>query len=99
MASVEKGLDRRVAGMRGVQAELTEEAKQVEARAKAIRAQHYLTGRLKVERTRGVVDRFVSLEDPNVLSIEYGHWSGTRGSANRTWVEGLHILAKASGAR
>lgn len=94
MAQVDRNLDRQVAGMRGVQAELTREARGIEARAQAIRAQHFDTGRLKVERTRGAVDRFVSLEDPNVLSIEYGHFT-----KSGSFVPGLHILAKASGAR
>ena len=94
MAQVDRDLNERIAKMRGVRAAITLNANQLEQNAKTIRAQHFVTGQLKVTHTRGTLDHFVNLEDPNVLSIEYGHF--TRGGGR--FVRGLHILTRAMGA-
>lgn len=44
----------------------------------------------------GVVDRLVESTDPNILSIEYGHWwYNPRGELE--WVEGIRVFWKAFG--
>lgn len=78
------------AKQRGVRNALRDQANEIEARAKGLRAQHYVTGAAKIEHTRGALDHFVSLVDKAALSIEFGHMSGN------TYVEGLHIIGRAA---
>jgi len=94
MASVRRGLDRRVARLPQVQAELDRVAGEVLDAVKVRANVHRDTGRLanslKVE--RGRVDRRVESDDPNILSIEYGHTDPRTGHH----VAGLHILSGAT---
>ncbi len=94
MATVRKGLGKRLARLPQVQAELDRVAGDVldaaNARAQAHRDSGQLADSLSVE--RGRVDRRVESDDPNILSIEYGHTDVKSGRH----VAGLHILSGAA---
>lgn len=94
MASVRKGLDRRLARLPQVQAELDRVAGEVLDAAKTRANAHRDTGKLaeSLEVKRGRVDRRVESDDPNILSIEYGHTDQKTGKH----VAGLHILSAAA---
>lgn len=94
MATVRRGLDKRVARLAQVQTELDRVAAEVLDAAKARAAAHRDTGQLaeSLEVKRGRVDRRVESDDPNILSIEYGH---TDARTSRQ-VDGLHVLGGAA---
>ncbi len=94
MATVRKGLDKRLARLPQVQAELDRVAGEVLDAAKTRAAAHRDTGQLAESLTveRGRVDRRVESDDPNILSIEYGHTDVKTGKH----VAGLHILSGAA---
>lgn len=39
-------------------------------------------------------DRLISSTDPNILSIEYGHWRNNA-DGQREWVEGIRVFNRA----
>jgi uncharacterized protein DUF5403 len=94
MASVRQGLDKRLARLPQVLAELDQVAAEVLDTAKARAIAHRDTGRLanSLKVKRGRVDRRVESDDPNILSIEYGHTDPKTGKH----VAGLHILSGAA---
>jgi len=94
MATVRRGLERRVARLPQVQAELDWVADEVLDAAKTRAIAHRDTGRLasSLKVKRGRVDRRVESDDPNILSIEYGHTDARTGKQ----VDGLHILSGAA---
>lgn len=75
------------------------EAQKVATAVRAEAAKHNRTGRflgsIKVETVKGpsgVTDRLVYSDDPNALSIEYGHF--TAGDSPK-WVPGIFAFTKA----
>ncbi|AUG87142.1 hypothetical protein HOS58_gp10 [Streptomyces phage Attoomi] len=90
MAEVVNGLDRIVARMPGVREAVGDATEASGERVRAVVAAHRNTGALasgmdvKVHRVDGVV----SLEDPAVVSINYGHWARD----GVTWVSGIHAI-------
>lgn len=43
----------------------------------------------------GIVDKLVESTDPNILSIEYGHWWLNPITGKEQWVEGIRVFWKA----
>lgn len=77
-------------------------AEQVLSNARSSISMHNKTGNyadhLKIEKLRGpsgVSDRLIVSTDPNVKSIEYGHFQGAVGEEGRRWIPGLHIMQAA----
>lgn len=93
----EKALNRKIAKLAGVQAELSLHQHEIEARAQALLASHHKTGEHQITTSEGKVDHYVNLEGPAALSIEEGHFNGYKGK--RKYVEGLHVLTRAAGLR
>ena len=54
--------------------------------------EHRDTGQAKIDVTHGDVDSFVSLVDPNALSIEFGHYTPNK----KRFVRGLYIVSGAA---
>lgn len=100
MASVDKTAPRKVARMREVKAEVRARAEILATRARGFLAGHRETGRAKIVVTRGKVDSFVSLEDPNAFSIEWGREAGTTPTGRRYGaMQGLYIMHRTIGLR
>ncbi|WP_172384861.1 DUF5403 family protein [Streptomyces sp. MNP-20] len=93
MASVVNNLDSIVAHLPGVRDGVADVAEERAERVRAVVEAHRRTGDLasgmdvRVNRTDGVI----SLEDPAVLSINYGHWARD----GLTWVSGIHAIEAA----
>ncbi|MFE3461369.1 DUF5403 family protein [Nocardiopsis aegyptia] len=100
MATLYRSLERTVARMPGVRDAVHEHAQEVGTTASALLAAHRHTGTASVTVTRGRVDSFVNLDDPNVLTLEYGRAGGVSDSGRRYGpMEGLYILHRAAGWR
>ena len=90
--------------------EMDEGAEEVLAAVRELAAEHRDTGAyreslhltrepaVKPSRYGGkrVTDRVVWTDDPNALSIEYGHLQGERGSGERKFIPGLFIFNRAA---
>ncbi|MFD9813986.1 DUF5403 family protein [Streptomyces sp. NPDC059080] len=89
MASVNPRLDRLVAHMPEVTAEVRAEMARRAARVRAVVAAHVDSGALSrsLSVETNSVDSTVSIADPNVLAINYGH----RTKSGRV-VEGIHAI-------
>jgi Family of unknown function (DUF5403) len=94
MASVRRGLDKRLARMRVVGAKLDEVAREVldvaRTRAQAHRHTGDFADNLSIE--HGRVDARVESDDPQALSKEYGHTDPRTGRH----VDGTHVLGGAA---
>lgn len=92
MATVRPDTNKIVARMRGVKSEVRDELDSREARVQAVVDAHRFTGAvsrsLKVRTNR--VDSTVSISDPVIVPINYGHVS-----RNGSWVEGIHAIEAA----
>ncbi|MFE9396783.1 DUF5403 family protein [Streptomyces flavidovirens] len=90
MASVINGLDSIVAHMPGVRDAIGDETDASADRVRAVVAAHRHDGDLASGMTVRVnrVDGVVALEDPAVVSINYGHWARD----GLTWVSGIHAI-------
>lgn len=89
-------MNRRIAKLPGVQAELKAHATIIANIARALLAPHKKTGSHKVVIQRvkvkyGRIDWFASFMGPAAAAVENGHWHNFTGQ----WVEGLHILETA----
>ena len=78
-------------------------AKKIEARAKAIAAAHYHSGRYErgvkaypVVTHQGIVDWVVAIDREVVGPIEFGHYMGPHKMPGRPWVPGIHALHRAA---
>lgn len=102
VADVFKTANQRVARMKEVKKAVNDRAKVLGARARTLLASHRDTGSARITVTRGKVDSWVSLEDPNgnALAIEYGRAAGTS-SSGRSYgaMQGLYILHRTIGLR
>lgn len=89
MASVNRNLDRLVAHMPEVRAEVRRELEERATRVRAVVHAHRDTGALSrsLEVEANTTDSTVSIEDPDVLAINYGH----RTKSGRM-VEGIHAI-------
>ncbi|WP_338932634.1 DUF5403 family protein [Streptomyces netropsis] len=89
MASVDPRLDSIVAHMPGVKAAVREELAARADRVRAVVEAHRRTGALASGLTvrTNRVDSTVTLEDPAVVAINYGHVA-----RDGSWVEGIHAL-------
>jgi hypothetical protein len=83
-----------VAHLPGVIDAVHDEAKERAGIAEGILRAHFHEGESKIEVTRGSVDSWVSLVDPNAVSIEFGR-SGARG---RGTSQGVFAVMGAFGA-
>lgn len=94
MAAVRKGLEKRLARLPEVQAELDRIAGLVLDAAKARADAHRDTGQLaeSLSVQRGRVDRRVESDDPNIVAIEFGHTDAKSGKH----VDGIHLLSGAA---
>ncbi|MGW7270815.1 DUF5403 family protein [Streptomyces sp. NPDC054864] len=90
MADVINDLERIVARMPGVREAIADETDASADRVRSVVEVHRHDGDL----ARGMavrvnrVDGVVSLEDPAVVSINYGHWARD----GITWVSGIHAI-------
>lgn len=82
-----------VAHLDGVIAAVYAKAQEGAGRARAILAAHRHTGASSIEVSQGDVDSYVSLVDPNAISIEFGR-VGTMG---RGTSRGVYAITKAFG--
>ena len=107
MATVYRSASVTAARIAGESQVMDDVANAVADNARALAASHNVSGEFEasigVERRpgkRGVTDRIVYADDPNALSIEFGHLTrpGKDGTSQH-WVEGLHILARAAGVQ
>lgn len=105
MATVMRGLGRYLARSNDINLEtdLDRIAGEVEAYAVGLAAEHVRTGdfarsiQTRVDRiSPSGRDRVVYSDDPNALSIEYGHNARTKDGIRP--VDGLHILGRAADA-
>lgn len=91
----EQYLEKTIARLKDVRAELKAERDSIYGRARANLAPHDNPGGCKVTKTSGAVDYFVNLDDgdgvPAAAAIEFG-WTTKNGKP----VEGLHILGRAA---
>ncbi|MFI6205911.1 DUF5403 family protein [Streptomyces sp. NPDC051041] len=107
--SGKRQLERLVATLPGVQAELDEKRFEVAARAEALLLQHRQEGHARIDVADGDVDKYVILDDERgdkaALSIEYGRAEsivvkrrkdGTKYLDVIPASEGLFILARAA---
>ncbi|KWT60601.1 hypothetical protein ADL21_18285 [Streptomyces albus subsp. albus] len=90
MATVKPNLDAIVAHMPGVRDAVADELEHRADRVRAVVEAHRRTGALaahtKVRTNR--TDSTVTLEDPAVYAINYGHWARN----GLTWVSGIHAI-------
>lgn len=94
----QKAMNRVVSHLPEVVDRVADEAKQVGGRAEARLAAHRHSGNAEVNVTHGDVDSFVNLEDPAVLSIEFGHLvKGKFETDKPKHVPGLYIITGAAG--
>lgn len=89
-------MNRRIAKLPGVQAELKGHAGIIANIGTALLAPHRKTGSHKfvVQRVKvryGRIDWFASFVGPAAAAVESGHWHNFTGQ----WVEGLHCLSQA----
>ncbi|OLT27746.1 hypothetical protein BJF83_17315 [Nocardiopsis sp. CNR-923] len=100
MATLYRSLERTVARLPGMGDAVHEHAEQIGDTARGLLAAHRSTGTARVTVTRGRVDSFVNLEDPNALSLEFGRAAGVSDSGRAYGaMEGLYILHRAAGWR
>lgn len=100
MATVNKTANRAVARLPGVKGAVKDRAEILATRARGLLSAHRETGRAKIVVTRGRVDSFVSMEDPNALSIEWGRAAGTTSDGRRYGaMQGLYIMHRTIGLR
>lgn len=88
--------ERRLAAAGGVQKVVHATADAIGGRARAILAQHRVSGAASIRVDHSGIDSEVILDDPASLSIEYGRGGYTR--ADGAYVgpaEGLHVLGRA----
>ena len=94
----QKAMNIVVSHHRDVQSELDSVQRRVHGNASRRLAMHRHAGQASVTMTDGGVDRFVNLEDPAALSIEFGHWvKGKFETDTPKFVPGLYILGTAAG--
>ena len=88
-----------VSHLDGVVASVSAEGTRIHRTAQERLNAHRDTGKAEVELTHGDVDAFVSLVDPNCLSIEFGHFMTRRRNGTRTTkkIPGLYIVTGAAG--
>lgn len=91
MATVYKRCDSIVAHLPEVGDELDSVARRIESSARTRLAQHRDSGAHKIVVARGKLDRYVILEGPAAVSIEFGFLHRTK----KTYVQGLRILRRA----
>ena len=94
MAQVYNWADEYVAHMRPVKKEVRRELDNRAARVKAVVSAHVETGAVKrsLKVRTNYVDSTVSISDPAILSINYGHWHNKN---RRVWVSGIHAIEAA----
>jgi hypothetical protein len=94
----QKAMNQVVSHIDGVKLAVHAEAEIAGARAEANLARHRKTGQAKITVTQGDVDSFVNLDDPDAMSIEFGHWvKGKYERSQPKFVPGLYIITEAAG--
>ena len=81
-----------ISNLEGVVAAVAKEAEIIGRVAQERLNEHRDTGQAKIDVTHGDVDSFVSLVDPNALSIEFGHYTPNK----RKFIPGLYIVSAAA---
>ena len=89
MARVNPNLDRIIAHLPSVRAAVRAELDRRAARVRAVVAAHRHTGAVSrsLEVETDTTDSTVSISDPAILAINYGHRA-----ENGEWVEGIHAI-------
>lgn len=84
-----RNLDSFVAHLPEVKAEVRDELNSRASRVRAVVEAHRLTGALAsgMSVRTNITDSVVTLEDPAVMSINYGHMA-----PDGSWVEGIHAI-------
>ena len=94
----EKAMNHVISHLEGVKAAVHTEAEIIAGRAEGRLAQHRKTGQAQINVTQGDTDSFVNLDDPNAMSIEFGHWvKGKYETSAPRFVPGLYIISEAAG--
>ena len=88
----DKAMNRILSHHEAVQWKVTETTEEIGRKAEALLAEHRNTGEASIETSYGETDGFVSLADEAADSIEFGHLHNKSGK----WVEGIHVVARAS---
>lgn len=100
MARVYKRADAIVARRPGVKKAVYAKGAEIGDKAKALLAEHRVTGNAHIEVKQHKVDTIVALNDPAALSIEYGRGEYTRDDGVTVGaMEGLYILHRAAGLK
>lgn len=89
MAELDRNLDSIIAHLPGVVDAVKAEAEQRAARIRAVASGHVDTGRFldSIKTETGSTDTVIYSDDPNALSINYGHQA-----ANGRMVPGVHAF-------
>lgn len=89
----QRQMNNRISKLAGVKRAVRLKAEEIEAVAQGRLAMHRQEFQARIELTQGKTDCLVSLVDPAALSIEFGHYAGSRqlGEA-RTYVPGLNLF-------
>ncbi|MCT2594225.1 DUF5403 family protein [Streptomyces sp. N2-109] len=89
MSSLRNDLNAKIAHMPGVKAAVRDDLESRATRVRAVVADHihdgHVSASLKVR--TNIVDSTVSISDPAIYAINYGHKS-----RNGSWVEGIHAI-------
>lgn len=89
----------KVSKLTPVQTELQRLADKGAVYAREKLAQHTKTGRTRIEVSRGLVDRFVSMVHPWAVAIEYGHVVdgryGPKNPNDEVHAEGIYVIRHA----
>lgn len=95
----DKAIHRRLASLPGVQAAVTSAAEGLQRDAQAVFQAHDRPGGHELGIDKRGLDRFVYLEGPAPLSVEFGHFTRTPKNPTDawmpTWVQGLRMFDKA----
>lgn len=89
----ERQMNKKISHLPGVKGAVYEHGKEIAMIAELRLAPHRKTGAAHIEVSRGTVDTVVSLVDEAALSIEFGHYLGSRAHGlNRKFIRGLHLF-------
>jgi hypothetical protein len=87
---------KQLAQLPAVQAAVEALTLEIGVAAEALFASHDHPGGHHIEVDKAGTDGFVSLVGPAALSVEFGHFAGSRDDVGRRYVKGLHILSRAA---
>lgn len=90
---LDRRLEKKIALLPGVRAEVVGEAQRMAVEARAALAPHRETGQARIQVRRRGPDAVVSLVDPWAIAIEFGHDEYVRSDGHRVGAsEGIHVM-------